>query len=173
MARYGILLLLVGVVISWDLQNRLRIRMDVTKETQYSEIKSVHLPTTMNSDSKEKFLARFSSSQDDLSSSTDKVDSMGLEQQNSQSGSLDQLYSGSHRIRLVAVIRSSSATASLLEELAVVDVVDTVAKTGELIEVKRGEYLLGYKVQDVGLHSLSLLSQDGMERNVILPVYSN
>jgi hypothetical protein len=168
----AVLVIFLSVTI-WDVNSRLTWNAKTSSAQESKSAINIQLPRKLTTQQQNELALQY------LTYNSDVVDTesipeqgMSLEDQNLQNGRLDQLYAGDLRIRLSAVIRqadASSASEPLIFALLSVQNIQETHQSLQKIQV--AEQFHGYKVKNIQLNQISMVSLNDVNRVITLAIY--
>jgi hypothetical protein len=159
----------------WDVNSRLIWDAKASAAQESKSAINIQLPRKLTSQQQNTLALRYLAYNDQNTAvGVTSIQGMSLEEQNLQYGRLDQLYAGDLRIRLSAVIRQADAS-SASEPLifALLSVQDIKELQQSLQKIQVSELFHGYKVKNIQLNQISMVSLNDVNRVITLAIYQN
>jgi hypothetical protein len=157
----------------WDVNSRLIWDAKASAAQESKSAINIQLPRKLTSQQQNTLALEYLAYNDqDTEVGVTSIQGMSLEEQNLQNGRLDQLYAGDLRIRLSAVIRQADAS-SASEPLifALLSVQDIKKNQQSLQKIQVSELFHGYKVKNIQLNQISMVSLNDVNRVITLAIY--
>jgi hypothetical protein len=168
----AVLVIFLSVVL-WDTNSRLIWNAKASAAQESKSAINIQLPRKFTTQQQNELALQY------LPFNSDVVDTesipeqgMSLEDQNLQNGRLDQLYAGDLRIRLSAVIRQADATSASKPLIFALLSVQNIQETHQSLQkIQVPEQFHGYKVKNIQLNQISMVSLNDVNRVITLAIY--
>jgi hypothetical protein len=165
-----IIFLLVAL---WDINSRLIWDAKASAAQESKSAINIQLPRKLTTQQQNELALQYLSyNSKEVDTETMPEQGMSLEEQNQQNGRLDQLYAGDLRIRLSAVIRQVNATSASKQNIFALLSVQNIKETHQSLQkIQVSEQFHGYKVQNIQLNQISMVSLNDVNRVITLAIY--
>jgi hypothetical protein len=165
-----IIFLLVAL---WDINSRLIWDAKASSAQESKSAINIQLPRKLTTQQQNELALQYLSyNSKEVDTETMPEQGMSLEEQNQQNGRLDQLYAGDLRIRLSAVIRQVNATSASKQNIFALLSVQNIKETHQSLQkIQVSEQFHGYKVQNIQLNQISMVSLNDVNRVITLAIY--
>jgi hypothetical protein len=165
-----IIFLLVAL---WDINSRLIWDAKASAAQESKSAINIQLPRKLTTQQQNELALQYLSyNSKEVDTETMPEQGMSLEEQNQQNGRLDQLYAGDLRIRLSAVIRQVDATSASKQNIFALLSVQNIKETHQSLQkIQVSEQFHGYKVQNIQLNQISMVSLNDVNRVITLAIY--
>jgi hypothetical protein len=168
----AVLVIFLSVVL-WDTNSRLIWNAKASTAQESKSVINIQLPRKLTIQQQNELALQylpFNSNVVDTKSIPEQ--GMTLEEQNLQNGHLDQLYAGDLQIRLSAVIRQADATSASEPLIFALLSVQNIKETQQSLQkIQVSEQFHGYKVQNIQLNQISMVSLNDVNRVITLAIY--
>jgi hypothetical protein len=165
-----VVLLLVAL---WDINSRLIWDAKASASQESKSVIKIPLPRKLTTQQQKELALQYlpyNSKVEDTQTMPEQ--GMTLEEQNLQNGRLDQLYAGDLQIRLSAVIRQADATSASEPLIFALLSVQNIKETHQSLQkIQVSEQFHGYKVKNIQLNQISMVSLNDVNRVITLAIY--